>query len=126
MRICQGWGQVQLTKYSNTPSTRNIYQVQVLIFFKVLKYIKYFHVQVQVLIIKLVTLYYNCVLYVGKLWQSITSLFPDYLFVLTSGWTYRVKSILDGQNKGAFPKSSLLYKSQYCHILCKVNFGWIK
>ena len=27
----QGWGQVQLTKYSSTPSTRNIYQVQVLV-----------------------------------------------------------------------------------------------
>ena len=25
----QGWGQVQLTKYSSTPSTPNIYQVQV-------------------------------------------------------------------------------------------------
>ena len=33
----QGWGQVQLTKYSSTPSTPNIYQVQVLVkysFFK--------------------------------------------------------------------------------------------
>ena len=33
----QGWGQVQLTKYSSIPSTRNIYQVQVLVkysFFK--------------------------------------------------------------------------------------------
>ena len=30
----QGWGQVQLTKYSSTPSTPNIYQVQVLIFLK--------------------------------------------------------------------------------------------
>ena len=27
----QGWGQVQLTKYSSTPSTPNIYQVQVLV-----------------------------------------------------------------------------------------------
>ena len=27
----QGWGQVQLTKYSSTPSTSNIYQVQVLV-----------------------------------------------------------------------------------------------
>ena len=27
----QGWGQVQLTKYSSTPSTLNIYQVQVLV-----------------------------------------------------------------------------------------------
>ena len=27
----QGWGQVQLTKYSSTPSTTNIYQVQVLV-----------------------------------------------------------------------------------------------
>ena len=38
-RIKQGWGQVQLTKYSSTPSTPNIYQVytstgQVLIFLK--------------------------------------------------------------------------------------------
>ena len=45
----QGWGQVQLTKYSSTPSTLNIYQVQVLVkysfFFKVLKYIKYFHIK---------------------------------------------------------------------------------
>ena len=41
--------------------------------------------------IKIVTLHYNCVLYVGKLWQSITSLSPEYLFVLKSGWTYRVK-----------------------------------
>ena len=33
----QGWGQVQLTKYSSTPSTPNIYHVQVLVkysFFK--------------------------------------------------------------------------------------------
>ena len=33
----QGWGHVQLTKYSSTPSTPNIYQVQVLVkysFFK--------------------------------------------------------------------------------------------
>ena len=45
----QGWGQIQLTKYSSTPSTPNIYQVQVLVkysFFKnVLKYIKYFHIK---------------------------------------------------------------------------------
>ena len=45
----QGWGQVQLTKYSSTPSTPNIYQVQVLVkysfFLKVLKYIKYFHIK---------------------------------------------------------------------------------
>ena len=27
--LYQGWGQVQLTKYSSTPSTPNIYQVQV-------------------------------------------------------------------------------------------------
>ena len=26
-----GWGQVQLTKYSSTPSTPSIYQVQVLV-----------------------------------------------------------------------------------------------
>ena len=35
--IHQGCGQVQLTKYSSTPSTPNIYQVQVLVkysFFK--------------------------------------------------------------------------------------------
>ena len=40
----QGWGQVLLTKYSSTPSTPNIFQVQVLVkysfFKKVLKYIK--------------------------------------------------------------------------------------
>ena len=46
---CQGWGQVQSTKYSRTPSTPNIYQVQVLVkysfFLKVLKYIKYFHIK---------------------------------------------------------------------------------
>ena len=30
--VLQGWGQVQLTKYSSTPSTPNIYEVQVLIF----------------------------------------------------------------------------------------------
>ena len=30
MCLRQGWGQVQLTKYSSTPSTTNIYQVQVL------------------------------------------------------------------------------------------------
>ena len=45
----QGWGQVQLTKYSSTPSTPNIYQVQVLVKYsflkKVLKYIKYFHIK---------------------------------------------------------------------------------
>ena len=45
----QGWGQVQLTKYSSTTSTSNIYQVQVLVkysfFKKVLKYIKYFHIK---------------------------------------------------------------------------------
>ena len=29
--LSQGWGQVQLTKYSSTPSTPNIYQVQVLV-----------------------------------------------------------------------------------------------
>ena len=29
--VNQGWGQVQLTKYSSTPSTPNIYQVQVLV-----------------------------------------------------------------------------------------------
>ena len=29
--VHQGWGQVQLTKYSSTPSTPNIYQVQVLV-----------------------------------------------------------------------------------------------
>ena len=45
----QGWGQVQLTKYTSTPSTPKIYQVQVLVkysfFKKVLKYIKYFHIK---------------------------------------------------------------------------------
>ena len=49
VRTYQGWGQVQLTKYSSTPSTPNIYQVQVLVkysfFLKVLKYIKYFHIK---------------------------------------------------------------------------------
>ena len=43
VHVYQGWGQVQLTKYSSTPSTPNIYQVQVLVkysfFYKVLKYI---------------------------------------------------------------------------------------
>ena len=37
LHVEQGWGQVQLTKYSSTPSTPNIYQVQVLVkysFFK--------------------------------------------------------------------------------------------
>ena len=29
--VYQGWGQVQLTKYSSTPSTPTIYQVQVLV-----------------------------------------------------------------------------------------------
>ena len=29
--VHQGWGQVQLTKYSSTPSTPTIYQVQVLV-----------------------------------------------------------------------------------------------
>ena len=29
--IVQGWSQVLLTKYSSTPSTQNIYQVQVLV-----------------------------------------------------------------------------------------------
>ena len=47
--VQQGWGQVQLTKYSSTPSTPNVYQVQVLVkysfFKKVLKYIKYFHIK---------------------------------------------------------------------------------
>ena len=46
IRVALGWGQVQLTKYSSTPSTPNIYQVQVLVKYsfclKVLKYIKYF------------------------------------------------------------------------------------
>ena len=49
----QGWGQVQLTKYSSTP---NIYQVQVLVkypfFLKVLSY--QVQVQVQVLTLKFV------------------------------------------------------------------------
>ena len=42
-RSHQGWGQVQLVKYSNTSSTRNQVQVQVLCIFtnQVLKYIKY-------------------------------------------------------------------------------------
>ena len=31
LRNFQGWGQVQLAKYSSTPSTPNIYQVQVLV-----------------------------------------------------------------------------------------------
>ena len=31
LNVYQGWGQVQLTKYSSTPSTPNIYQVQVLV-----------------------------------------------------------------------------------------------
>ena len=46
LRTHQGWGQVQLTKYSSTPSTPNIYQVQVLVkysFFK--KVLKYFHIK---------------------------------------------------------------------------------
>ena len=30
-KLHQGWGQVQLTKYSSTPSIPNIYQVQVLV-----------------------------------------------------------------------------------------------
>ena len=43
LRLNQGWGQVQLVKYSNTLSTRNQVQVQVLCIFtnQVLKYIKY-------------------------------------------------------------------------------------
>ena len=64
MHSLQGWGQVQLTKYSSTPSTPNIYQVQVLVkysfFKKVLKYIKY------------------------KYKYSLK-------FVLKSGWTYRAE-----------------------------------
>ena len=35
----QGWGQVQLTKYSSTPSTPNIYQVQVLVKYSFFKYL---------------------------------------------------------------------------------------
>ena len=43
--VLQGWGQVQLVKYSNTSSTRNQVQVQVLCIFtnQLLKYIKYWH-----------------------------------------------------------------------------------
>ena len=45
MYVYQGWGQVQLIKYSSTSSTRNQVQVQVqaLCIFanQVLKYIKY-------------------------------------------------------------------------------------
>ena len=37
MTVNQGWGQVQLTKYSSTPSTPNIYQVQVLVKYSFLK-----------------------------------------------------------------------------------------
>ena len=60
----QGWGQVQLTKYSSTPSTRNIYQVQVLVKYSFFKKVLSYQVQVQVLILK---------------------------FVLKSGWTYRAE-----------------------------------
>ena len=58
----QGWGQVQLTKYSSTPSTPIIYQVQVLVKYSFFKKSTYVHqvlsyqvqVQVQVLILKFV------------------------------------------------------------------------
>ena len=70
---------LKYTKYPKyIPSTST---GQVLICFKVLKYIKY---KYKYSYKKLVTLYYNCVLYVGKLWQSITSLTPDDFFFLKS------------------------------------------
>ena len=37
--VYQGWGQVQLPKYSSTPSTPNIYQVQVQVQVLILKFV---------------------------------------------------------------------------------------
>ena len=67
----QGWGQVQLTKYSSTPSTPNIYQVQVLVKYS----------------------FFKKVLSTSSTFISSTSTSTSthIKFVLKSGWTYRAE-----------------------------------
>ena len=81
----QGWGQVQLVKYSSTSSTRNQVQVQVQVLWiftnQVLKYIKYWHTkykykyQVQVRVWTLVGLYVRGI--PGRYFPGITALSND-------------------------------------------------
>ena len=100
----QGWGQVQLTKYSSTPSTTNIYQVQVLV--KYSFFLKKYLSTSGIFISSTSTS--NHIKICSKVRMDIQSR-------VNFGWT-----------KKGFPQIRSLLNSQDGHILCKVDFGWIK
>ena len=100
----QGWGQVQLTKYSSTPSTTNIYQVQVLVKYS---FFKKFLSTSSTFISSTSTSTHIKIC--SKVRMDIQSR-------VNFGWT---------KQKG-FPQIMSLLKSQDGHILCKVDFGWTK
>ena len=102
----QGWGQVQLTKYSSTPSTTNIYQVQVLVKYSFFK--KYLSTS-STFIPSTSTSTSTHIKICSKDRMDIQSR-------VNFGWT---------KQKG-FPQIMSLLKSQNGHILCRVDFGWTK
>ena len=128
--VHQGWGQVQLTKYSRTLSTQNIYQVQVLVkysfFQKLLKYIKYFHIKYKYKYsykifhwsLISIPLYIHNVCSVDK--RRGPS--PDYFFILKSGWldilydTEQNKFWMD-KIKGLYPNHVFVQKSRQSYSM---------
>ena len=94
----QGWGQVQLTKYSSTPSTPTIYQVQ---YWSSTHFFKKYLSTSSTFIPSTSTHIKIC----SKVRMDIQSR-------VNFGWT----------KQKDFPKSCLL-KSQYGYILWRVDFG---
>ena len=105
--IQQGWGQVQLTKYSSTPSTQNIYQVQVLVKYSFLK--KYLSTS-STFISSTSTITHI------KIGSKVRM---DIQSRVNFGWTK--------QKQKGFPQIMSWLKSQFRnldgHILCRVDFG---
>ena len=95
----QGWGQVQLTKYSSTPSTPNIYQVQVLVKYSFLK--KYLSTSSTFISSTSTSTHIKIGSKVGMDIQSRVNF----------GWT----------KQKSFPQIMSWLKSQDGHILCRVN-----
>ena len=102
----QGWGQVQLTKYSSTPSTPTIYQVQVLVKYS----------------------FFKEYLSTSSTFISSTSTRTSTHIKICSKVRMDIQSRVNFEwtKQKGFPKIISLLKSQDGHILCRVDFGWTK
>ena len=122
----QGWGQVQLTKYSSTP---NIYQVQVLVKYSFFKkylstsstFISSTSTSTHIKICSNVRMDIQSTIYFG--WTKLKG-FPQIISAQVKMVIFYAELILGGQIKGSFPKIMFLFKSQDGHILCRINLEW--